>query len=246
LYVTVRIHYNGWMRGWFGEQPYEKSMNFKKTSALLLIAFFSVVLMACHLPWRKNAMIIKNEPLPAILKKYHLAIETYEKGAYDEACIQFEAVRMSTTDKVMARKALFGLACARLMAAQTPDAYKNALELWETWVAGAPRVWDRENPLLLAPLIKEKLLVSNIPLTGDLATKEEKSNFVPRWLLVTTHQELSKYKERLAEEARNAQQSQKKIVSLEKEIKLLKAQIKALETIDQKIQKKKNAIPSAD
>ena len=229
--------------------PCGKDMTLKQHSVLLLVAFWVLVLGSCRWPWQKSAMVMNNAALPAVVEKYHQAVETYEKGDYDDASKQFEMVRMRATDKIMARKALFGLACARLMAAESPEAYRNALELWETWVAGAPRNWDNENPLLLVPLIKEKLLVSNIPLTAaesSEAGEPDGKNLVPRWLLVTTHEELAKYKERLQEEERNAQQSHKKIVTLEKEINRLKAQIKALETIDQKIQKKKNAIPSTD
>jgi hypothetical protein len=44
----------------------------------------------------------------------------------------------------------------------------------------------------------------------------------------------------------NLESRDKKIKTLEKEIERLNEQIKAFESIDQKIQKKKNAIPSAE
>ena len=53
-------------------------------------------------------------------------------------------------------------------------------------------------------------------------------------------------KKKLAQSEKSSSQSEKKISELEKEIAKLKEQIHALETIDQKIQEKKSAIPSAN
>jgi uncharacterized coiled-coil DUF342 family protein len=69
---------------------------------------------------------------------------------------------------------------------------------------------------------------------------------VPRWLLIKSKQELDRLKVELEMAQKNLEKRQKKIQAQEKEIGELKGQIKALETIDQKIQKKKNAIPSTD
>jgi peptidoglycan hydrolase CwlO-like protein len=65
-------------------------------------------------------------------------------------------------------------------------------------------------------------------------------------MLINAANELGRVKGKLAATERTALKRKKRIGELEKKIAELQRQIKALETIDQKIQKKKSAIPSAD
>jgi TolA-binding protein len=221
-------------------------MRLKKISIYFLIASWALMSTGCRWTWLEKIMTLEPKPPPAVTEKYNQAIEKYRSGDYDAAALAFEGIRKRSQNKTMARKALFGLACARLMMANTPETYHGALALWETWLAAAPHNWEKENPILFEPLIKEKLLVSNIPLTRRGAKRVSSKEMVPKWLLFTTNEELENTKQKLIREEGKLQQSQKRISDLEKEISKLKKQIKALETIDQKIQKKKNAIPSAD
>jgi septal ring factor EnvC (AmiA/AmiB activator) len=110
----------------------------------------------------------------------------------------------------------------------------------------ASREEERESPLLLAPLIQNKMLFSHIPLsTADRTEAKEEPN-IPRWFMVEANKELQRVKQQLADDQQRIAYRDKRIKELEKEIVRLKRKIKAFETIDQKIQKKKNAIPSAD
>jgi hypothetical protein len=167
---------------------------------------------------------------------------------YGEAAQAFDAIREQTNDPGVARMALYGLACSRLMTADDPQAYHDALALWNAWVqcANTDDGPYRESPRLLAPVIQDKMLFSHIPLVAADASDGEAGQMVPRWLVVEANRELQKMKQRLTDEQQKSSNREKKIESLEKEIMRLKQQIKAFETIDQKIQKKKNAIPSAD
>ncbi len=197
-------------------------------------------------------------------RQYRQAIAAYQKTAYDEAAQSFEHLWMQTRDKRLARMALYGLACSRLMAAETPEAYAAAVQLWQEWVDRAPKNVDYENPVLADALIKEKMLFSNLPLTktadtadaaetvdtagtADTADKEAASEpMVSKWLLIQTKLELDRLRGELEAAQKRLDKKQKLIQSGEKTIMELKRKIKALETIDQKIQKKKDAIPSAD
>jgi chromosome segregation ATPase len=69
---------------------------------------------------------------------------------------------------------------------------------------------------------------------------------VSKWLLIQTKLELDRLRGELEAAQQRLDKKQKLIQSGEKAIVELKRKIKALETIDQKIQKKKDAIPSAD
>jgi tetratricopeptide (TPR) repeat protein len=191
-------------------------------------------------------------------RQYRQAIAAYQKTAYDEAAQSFEQLWMGTRDKRLARMALYGLACSRLMAAETPEAYADAVQLWQEWVDRAPKNVDYENPVLADALIKEKMLFSNLPLTKTADTVDTaitantvdneatSEPMVSKWLLIQTKLELGRLRGELEAAQQRLDKKQKLIQSREKTIVELKRKIKALETIDQKIQKKKDAIPSAD
>jgi hypothetical protein len=188
-------------------------------------------------------------------RQYRQAIASYQKTAYYEAAHSFEHLWMQTRDKRLARMALYGLACSRLMTAETPEAYADAVRLWQEWVDRAPENVDYENPVLADALIKEKMLFSNLPLTGsadtadkvDTAVKEAAPEpMVSKWLLIQTKLELDRLRGELEAAQQRLDKKQKLIQSRENTIVELKNKIKALETIEQKIQKKKDAIPSAD
>ncbi len=182
---------------------------------------------------------------PGEANRYGEAVTDYKAKAYDQSAQKFIALREQTANPVMARMALYGLACTRLMQANTPQAYQDAIALWNTWVESAPKKKpEYEDPALLAPLLSEKMLFSNIPLDKENLEASKAAPSVPQWLVVRANQELQRLKSQLAAAEETLDARDKKIKSLEKEIERLNAQIKAFETIDQKIQKKKNAIPS--
>jgi chromosome segregation ATPase len=200
----------------------------------------------CRVNW--PLVFSKAEPQPSAeeVRQYRQAITAYQKTAYREAAQSFELLRMQTRDKRFARMALYGLACSKLMAADTPEAYADALQLWQKWVEKAPRKVDYENPALADALIKEKMLFSNIPLKKAEAEEAAEEPMVSRWLLIQSKVELDRLRGELKAARKTLDKRQKLIKDRERKIGELKRKIKALETIDQKIQKKKDAIPSAD
>ena len=190
----------------------------------------------------------KEESHPSVeeIREYRQAIDAYQKTAYLEAAQSFEVVRTQTRDKRFALMALYGLACSKLMAANTPEAYTEALQLWQEWVDNAPKKVDYENPAFADALIKEKMLFSNIPMKKESEEKPEPETMVSRWLLIQSKVELDRLRGELKAAKETLDKRQKLIQDREKKIGELRRQIKALETIDQKIQKKKDAIPSAE
>jgi len=212
-----------------------------------LFLFLVVGLAGCRFPGQSRP-VLEVGPPPLELKKYDDALAVYLSGKYEPAAEKFAAIREQTTDPGMARMALFGLACSRLMTAEDPQSYHDALALWNAWVqcAKASNRQDRESPRLLAPVIQDKMLFSHIPLSATDSSDSDEGQTVPRWLIVHANAELQRMKKQLADDQERLAYRDKKIETLEKEIARLNQQIKAFETIDQKIQKKKNAIPSAD
>jgi hypothetical protein len=180
------------------------------------------------------------------MKAYSEAAAAYRDGDYQEAAERFSAIRENTGDRRMARLALFGLTCARLMLAETPDAYVSALELWDGWIDQAPDAGNQEDARFFDPMLREKMLLSNLPPQGADAGEPAGRDTESAWILIQTKQELDRVRGQLeAAEAIGAKR-QKTIRSLEKEIARLKRQIVALEAIDQGIQEKKTAIPATE
>ncbi|MBI5063920.1 MAG: hypothetical protein HZB87_10785 [Desulfatitalea sp.] len=228
----------------------KKSVQAKPTLqriAWILVGLSLMVATGCN--WYALSGPTSLEPglAPAEAKKYGEAVSAYKAKAYDQSTQKFTALREQTANPVMARMALYGLACTRLMQANTPKEYQEAIALWETWVQSAPKKKpEYEDPALLAPLLAEKMLFSHIPLDKDGLASIATEPVVPQWLLVRSNQELQRLKSQVAAAEQNLDSRDKKIKALEKEIERLNEQIKAFESIDQKIQKKKNAIPSAE
>lgn len=196
--------------------------------------------------WPFNQAQIASYPSAEAKKQYDQAIDAYMARDYTLAAERFETIRQQTSDKRLALMALYGTACSRLMAANTPQQYNDALILWDRWVKHVPDTNQYEDSTLLDPLIKNKMIFSHIPMTPEKTGDVDIDATVPRWLLIKSKQELERVRAELETAQRNLDKRQKEIQALEKEIGELKGQIKALETIDQKIQKKKNAIPSTD
>jgi hypothetical protein len=200
----------------------------------------------CRDGWPFRQTRVDSAPSPAVMHQYRQAIAAFQKKDYLTAMTSFETIRTQTRDKRFALMALYGLANAKFMAAKTPDEYNNALLLWQNWVENAPTQFDYEDPTMVNALIREKMLFSNIPLSTEQPIETTQEPMVSRWLLIESKLELDRVRNELSIARKSLEKRQKKIRQREMEIGELKRQIKALETIDQKIQKKKNAIPSAD
>ena len=189
---------------------------------------------------------VASHPSAEAKKQYNQAVAAYTDKQYELAAERFEAIRQQTTNRRFALMALYGLACSRLMAADSPQEYQDALMLWDNWIQHVPDTCAYEDSALFDPLIKSKMLFSNIPMSTDQNSEIDLDATVPRWLFIRSQRELHRLKTEAEATRQILEKRQKLIESLEGEIDELKRQIKALETIDQKIQKKKNAIPSTD
>jgi hypothetical protein len=200
----------------------------------------------CQGTWLFKPAQVSSQPSSEVMKQYRQGVALYEQKQYVDAAERFDAIRQQTTDKHFALMALYGQACSRLMAANTPQEYSDALALWDRWIMHVPDTCDCEDAALLDPLIKNKMIFSNIPLTPENPAEVQSGASVPQWLLFKSKEEQDRLKGELEAAQQTLERRHKRIQSLEKDIEELKGQIKALETIDQKIQKKKNAIPSTD
>jgi hypothetical protein len=81
------------------------------------------------------------------------AREAYLAGEYERAGTLFQTLTGNRTDPALARRAAFGLACARLAGAETDQEAAAALSLWREWLAAAPRAWPEEDQTMLLALL---------------------------------------------------------------------------------------------
>lgn len=81
------------------------------------------------------------------------AMEAYQEGDYDRAADLFLTLSLVTSDPVLARKALYGLACSRLATAESEADMNEALEIWNRWASLAVPSLDIEDPRLLTPVL---------------------------------------------------------------------------------------------
>ncbi len=122
-----------------------------------------LVLAGCRFTWPGKPEPVESSLSPAARESYASAASAYQAEDYDLAAERFSAIREETADRRLARMALFGLACSRFMLAETPEAYIQALELWQGWIDNAPEMVHSEDARLIDPLLREKMLFSNIP-----------------------------------------------------------------------------------
>lgn len=223
-------------------------MNRLLRSPFFLLLIWALLIVGCRFPCSPQSVEVAASSSPEVRMQYEKALDAYLNGDYQGASEQFEVLREQSSGGSMARMALYGQACAELMAAEKPQDYQIALNLWKMWLSYAPKEYHFENPVIMAPLVKEKMLFSNLPSANEDAEifKDTGGEQTTQWVLIKTRQELDNLKEKLVFSDKAVKQKEELISTLEKEIAKLKEQIQALETIDQKIQEKKSAIPSAD
>ena len=224
-------------------QPLHFGKIWRTAVPLLCILLFLFTFAGCRVPWSTSPAVLESGLSPAEMKQYFDAVSTYQAGNFQDAAIQFAAIREQTANPTAARMALYGLACARIMTASTPKEYREALALWDTWLQCARTRHDRENPILLGPIIRDKMVFSHIPLHDGETVQDQSDQENYRWFMFRANGELQRLKSRLERARQDIDDKNEKIEVLEKEIDRLKKQINAFEKIDQKIQKKKNAIP---
>lgn len=160
---------------------------------------------------------------------YVLAVDSYLAGQYEKASSIFQRLSGNGSDPVLARKAYYGLACARLATAKTPVELHEALSIWNNWVQMTPEGLPSEDPRLMTPLLP-RLTPSGATSEGTPMLTEEEID-----------RELARSK-RLAgcqEEAGKVREALRKKTA---EAEALRSQLNALERLHQELSIKKKGL----
>jgi len=214
-----------------------QSFKFRRSSFFYIVPAIGCLLLfltgcsSLHIERFKNMLDNREE---RILDSGH---EAFLQSDYDKAMHIFESLVQSGSNRIIRRKALYGLACTSLLKAQDTLQFDEALSLWDTWVNSAPVEFESEDPRLLGPFIqkieppckKEKEIQA-------LVKKKEKEI-----------QGIVKKKEKeiqgiVKKKEKEIQALINKIDNMTQEMDNLQYQIKSLEAIDQTIEKKKKDI----
>jgi hypothetical protein len=159
---------------------------------------------------------------------YVLAVDSYLAGQYEKAASIFQRLSGNPAEPVVARKAYYGLACARLATARTPAELHEALNLWNTWVQMTPEGLPSEDPRLLTPLLPRLTLKAGPGNPAMLSDEEIEAELARSKRLVGCQEETGKVKEALRKKTFEAE--------------ALRSQLNALERLHQEISQRKKGL----
>lgn len=163
------------------------------------------------------------------------AIQIYQNGEYEQARRRFKALSVSDAGKSVREMAHLGEICSRLMLAETAAEYKSAVDMWKIF-----RISVSSNELLDALTLLNPLVV-RLSATDETQPADPSVQTQPDALppVKTDDQGVKSELTTLKKKAQRTDQLQRKLDAVTAENQSLKEKIKALETIDQNIQKKK-------
>lgn len=193
-------------------------------SARFFLMFGALTLSGCALMSHGPETVPAQDPRAA----YVLAVDSYLAGQYEKATYIFQRLSGNTADPVVARKAYYGLACARLATARTPEELHAGLNIWNTWVQMTPEGLPSEDPRLMTPLLP-RLAPSGSTESPALLSEEEIDRELSRTKrLAGCQEETGKVKEALRKKTAEAE--------------ALRSQLNALERLHQEITMKKKGL----
>jgi hypothetical protein len=158
---------------------------------------------------------------------YVLAVDSYLAGQYEKAASIFQRLSGNSAEPVLARKAYYGLACARLATARTPEELRDGLALWNTWVQMTPEGLPSEDPRLITPLLPR--LTAPAGTSGPpMLSQAEIDRELARSQRQACQEESGKTKDLLRKKTAEAE--------------ALRSQLKALERMHQEMSQKKKGL----
>jgi hypothetical protein len=222
---------------------HEKMLN---SLAWLTILIWLIQVLGCGLvlePQKTMKKTSRQDPDCIALRTANYAMQN---GDFKKALEGYTILQHSSNDKI-ARKARYGLVCAKLSLAKDPENVRKALMLWDAWSKNAPADMEHEDPRILGPLLKSRIFPkpNNIRLRPAVVSNEK---FRLEKLLQIKEKEIQQLNDRLKvmeNEIQNMLKKQADYVGvLESQIQTLRDKIKSLEAIDQKIKEKKKEVSS--
>lgn len=193
-------------------------------SARSFLMFSALALSGCALGNGADIVPPAQDPRAA----YVLAVDSYLAGQYEKAAFIFQRLSGNVADPIVARKAYYGLACARLATARTPQELHDGLNLWNTWVQMTPEGLPSEDPRLITPLLPRLTPFESTESPAMLSEEEIDRELRRTKRLASYHEEMGKVKDALRKKTAEAE--------------ALRSQLNALERLHKEITMKKKGL----
>jgi hypothetical protein len=155
-------------------------------------------------------------------------VDSYLAGQYEKAASIFQRLSGNSADAVLARKAYYGLACARLVTAKTPEDLRAALTVWNTWVQMTPEGLASEDPRLMTPLLPRLTPSAEVDSPAILSDEEIERELARSKRLAGCQEEAGRVRDALRRKTAEAE--------------ALRSQLNALERLHQEITMKKKGL----
>jgi hypothetical protein len=196
---------------------------------------------------------ITSPPYIAEIHKLESGYEAFRQGDLKTAEEIFGRLHQQTGNQEISRDSLYGLTCARLILAEDPDDFTEAIRLWDAWSQLLPPNLSGEDPRMLGPLLHEMAesgtaearVPENEPTDEPPDEPPPPANeSEPRQNVKKQPDKSAFYKKLIKAREKEIQRLDYRLEKMKKENRTLKHQIEALETIHLNIQEKKKEISS--
>ncbi len=184
------------------------------------------------------------KPLPsAEMMLWEDGLQNFRAGEYDEALVDFDALKNVARSDRYTRMAVYASACMRLILAHSAEEFNEALKQWETWGEG-DALMETEDPRLLWPLL-QRIALSGAPMISEEESgKLPKSKIRPPYRVELVNRDLAAYKSQVQAKEKESERLKTRLEAKDREIRRLKQQIESLEAIHLKFQERQKEVSS--
>jgi|WetSurMetagenome_2_1015567.scaffolds.fasta_scaffold01689_10 hypothetical protein len=205
-------------------------------SCLMLVLIVGLGLSACTTvpkphPPEENLVHRESE-----LKAWKEGMQAFDDGDYEKAWVVFEVLTESAETESMRSNAFFALASTRLVLAQTPEEFNEAMSVWACWSRQIPDEVREEDPRMLTPFLQR------LTPPGAPETNLTKSRAPVKKIIVYNNP--GGCKDLLQAKEKEVDRIKSRLETREREIRRLKHQIDSLEAIHLKFQERKQGASS--
>jgi hypothetical protein len=192
--------------------------------------------------------------VPSDAQMLDRALTAFHSGGIEQAEKLFSELLMGTTDEEMARQALYGLACSRLVLADSAKDQMEAYGLWRAWYELPTGPPPGEDPRLLGPVFERLIPMpragSHLPEDGTAALSAGSPGFedLPASLSPSAEggrQDLDReedFRQLLPKLETEIEHLKAQLEKMRRENRALKKQLMAIEEIHKEISQKKKGI----
>ena len=170
------------------------------------------------------------------LKAWKEGMQAFDEGDYEKARVVFEVLTESAETDGLRPKAFFALAATRLVLAQTPEEFNEAMSVWACWSRQLPDDQSEGDPRMLTPFL-QRLTPPGAPETHLTQSQTPVKKII-------VYNNPGACKDLMQAKEKEMDRIKTKLDAREREIRRLKHQIDSLEAIHLKYQERKQGASS--